>query len=83
MFFSQNPHHVPHKVGQPVEEGLHSTDELHVFGFIHSLLDEEHHKAGRDERHGEDDADGHQHIDWGRHSGKQTGSKVRDIKTVC
>lgn len=55
-------HHIPDKVGQPIKERLHSADKLHVFGLVHSLLDEEDHKAGRDEGHGEDHADGNQHI---------------------
>lgn len=55
-------YHIPDKVGQPVEQRLHSADKLHVFCFIHSLLNEKHHKTGRDEGHGEDDADGHQNI---------------------
>lgn len=55
-------HHIPNKVRQPVEKGLHSTNELHMFGLVYSLLDEEHHKTGRDEGHGEDDTNGHQHV---------------------
>ena len=56
-------HHVPDEVGHPVEQWLHTADELHVFGFTDSLLDEEDHEAGRDEGHGEDHTDGHQHVD--------------------
>lgn len=55
-------YHVPDKVGQPVEEGLYSADKLHVFGLVHSLLNEEDNKTGRDKGHGEDHADGYQHI---------------------
>lgn len=55
-------YHIPDEVGQPIKQRLHSADELHVFGLVHSLLDEEDHKAGRDEGHGEDHADGNQHI---------------------
>lgn len=62
-------YHVPDKVGQPVKERLHSADELHVFGFVHSLLYEEDNETRRDEGHGEDHADGNQHIDRCRHPG--------------
>lgn len=60
-------HHVPDKIRQPVEEGLHTTDELQVLGLVDPLLNEEDHKTGGDEGHGEDDADGHQHVHRGRH----------------
>lgn len=56
-------YHVPNKVGQPVKERLHSADELHVFGFVHSLLDEEDYETRRDKGHGEDHAYGNQHVD--------------------
>lgn len=62
-------HHVPGEGGHPVEQRLHSTNELHVFGFTDSFLDEEDHEASRDERHGKDHADGHQHIHRGRYPG--------------
>lgn len=41
---------------------MHTTDELHVLGLVDSLLNEEDYEAGRDERHGEDHADGHQDV---------------------
>lgn len=63
------PYHVPNKVGQPVKERLHSADELHVFGFVHSLLDEEDNETRGDEGHGEDHADGNQHVDRCCHPG--------------
>lgn len=69
-------HHIPNKVGQPVEQGLHATDELHMFGLCYSLLDEENHKTGRDKGHGEDDANGHQHVHRCRHPKTQ---KVRIV----
>lgn len=37
-----------------------------MFGFVHPLLDEEEDKAGRDEGHGKDNADGHHYISGGR-----------------
>lgn len=55
-------YHIPDKVGQPIEQRLHSADELQVFSLVHSLLDEENNKTGRDKGHGEDHTDGNQHI---------------------
>lgn len=55
-------YHIPHKVCQPIKERLHSADELHVFGFIDSLLDEEDHETGWDEGHGKDHTDGYQYV---------------------
>lgn len=71
-------HHIPHKVSKPVQERLNSTDELHVFGFIHSLLNEEDHKASWDEGHGKDDADGDQNINWGGHPDKKEKKNMSD-----
>lgn len=62
-------YHVPNKVGQPIKERLHSTDELHVFGFVHSLLDEEDNETCGDKGHGEDHTDGNQHVDRCCHPG--------------
>lgn len=36
-----------------------------MLGFVHPLLDEEEDKAGRDEGHGKDNADGHHHVGGG------------------
>lgn len=55
-------HHVPGKIGQPVDSWVYSTDKLQMLGFAHPLLDEEEDKAGRDEGHGKDNADGHHHV---------------------
>lgn len=55
-------HHVPGEVGQPVDGGVDAANELQVLGFANALLDEEEDKAGGDEGHGEDDADGHHHV---------------------
>lgn len=55
-------YHIPHKVGEPVDDGLHSTDELEVLRFADPLLDQEHDKAGWDEGHRKDDTDGHKDI---------------------
>lgn len=62
-------HHVPHEVSHPVEQRLHTADEVHVFGFADALLDEVDHEAGRDEGHGKDHADRHQDINRGGHPG--------------
>lgn len=58
-------YHVPGKIGQPVDSRVYSTDKLQMLGFGHPLLDEEEDKAGRDEGHGKDNADGHHHISRG------------------
>lgn len=71
-------HHVPDEVGQPVEQRLHSADELHVFGLADALLDEEDHKASWDEGHGKDDADGDQNIHRGRHPGVEEEEEEED-----
>lgn len=55
-------HHVPGKTGQPVDSWVYSADKLQMLGFAHPLLDEEEDKAGRDEGHGKDNADGHHHV---------------------
>lgn len=64
-------HHVPDEVGCPVEQRVDAADEVHVFGFTDSLLDEEDHEARGDEGHGENDADGHQDVHGGRHPGDE------------
>lgn len=71
-------HHIPDKVCQPVQEGLHPADELHVLGLVHSLLDEEDHEAGGDEGHGEDHADGNQHVHRCRHPERAQSGGVSD-----
>lgn len=53
---------VPEEVGQPVGGGAHSTDKLEVLGLVHPLLDQIKDKAGRDEGHGKNHADGHYSI---------------------
>lgn len=79
-------HHVPSKVAQPVGDGLHPTDELQMLGLADPLLDEEEHKAGWDEGHGEDHADGDQHVHRCGHpaaegelagSGEPTGAQTQ------
>lgn len=55
---SQSPYHIPDKVGQPVDDRLHTTDELQVFGLADTFLDKEDHKAGRNKGHGKDHTDG-------------------------
>ena len=58
-------YHVPDKISQPVDSWVYSTDKLQMLGFVHPLLDEEEDKAGRDEGHGKDNADGHHHVSGG------------------
>lgn len=58
-------HHVPNKIGQPVDGRVYSADKLQMLGFANPLLDEEEDKAGRNEGHGKDNADGHHHVGGG------------------
>lgn len=58
-------HHVPGKIGQPVDSWVYSTDKLQMLGFVHPLLDQEEDEAGRDEGHGKDNADGHHNVSGG------------------
>lgn len=55
-------HHVPSKIGQPVDGRVDAADKLQMLGLAHTLLDEEKDEAGGDEGHGEDNTDGHHHI---------------------
>ena len=55
-------YHVPDKFGEPVDNSLHSSDELQVLHFADELLDQEHNKAGWEEGHYSSDTDGHKHV---------------------
>lgn len=55
-------HHIPKKVGQPIEVWLNSADKLHMLGLIHSFLNKKDNKAGGNEGHGEDHTNGNQHV---------------------
>lgn len=57
-------HHVPEKVGDPVDHRADSTNKLQMFGLGDTFLNEVEDEAGRDEGHGKDDADGHHSIHW-------------------
>lgn len=59
---SPSPHHVPHVVGQPVDDGIAATHKLQVLGLGRFLRHEENHKAGGHEGHGHDDEDGDDHV---------------------
>ena len=62
MSLPPRPHHVPEEVGHPVDQRADPADELQVLGLGGALLDEVEDEAGRDEGHGEDDADGHHRV---------------------
>lgn len=68
--------HVPYVVGGPVQDGLHSTDKLQVFGFTDTFLDEKQHETSGNEWHGKDNAYGHQDIYWGGHPVEVTEKTV-------
>lgn len=57
-------HHVPEKVGKPVDQRTDSADKLQMFGLGDTFLNEVEDKAGWNEGHGKDDADGHHCIHW-------------------
>ena len=68
-------YHVPDKFGEPVDDRLHSADELQVLRFADALLDQEHDKAGRDEGHREDDTDGHKDVHGCGHPEKDSAAE--------
>lgn len=68
-------YHVPDKIGQPVDDGLHSADELQVLCFADPLLDQEHDEAGRNEGHRKDNTDGHEDIHRCGHPGNRKGNE--------
>lgn len=68
-------YHVPDKIGEPVDDRLHSADELQVLRFADALLDQEHDKAGRDEGHREDDTDGHKDVHGCGHPEKDSAAE--------
>lgn len=55
-------YHVPHVVGQPVDDRITATHKLQVFGLGGFFGHQEYHKAGWDEGHGHNDEDGDHHI---------------------
>lgn len=73
-------HHVPSKIGQPVDGGVDAADKLQMLGLAHPLLDEEEDKAGGYEGHGEDNADGHHHIGRTRPPASKQAPQHRILK---
>lgn len=73
-------HHVPGKIGQPVDGRVDATDKLQMLGLAHPLLDEEEDKAGGDEGHGEDNADGHHHVGGARRPAHKQAHSSTEIK---
>lgn len=59
---ARTSHHVPHVVGQPVNDGIAATHKLQVLGLGRLLRHEENHKAGGHKGHGHDDEDGDDHV---------------------
>ena len=55
-------YHIPNKVSNPVDNPVHSTDNMEVFSFNRSLINKEDHEAGWDKRHRKDDEDGNKYI---------------------
>lgn len=74
-------HHVPKEVGAPVNEGTDATDELQMFGFAHSFLDQVEDKTCRDEGHGKDHTDRDNCIYRGGKSERETKRQKGDRKT--
>lgn len=73
-------HHVPSKIGQPVDGRVDAADKLQMLGLAHPLLDEEEDEAGRDEGHGEDNTDGHHHIGGTRPPASKQAEQHRILK---
>jgi hypothetical protein len=48
-----------------------------MLGFAHTLLDQEHNKAGRDKGHRKDDTDRHEDVDRGGHPRREETVKIR------
>jgi hypothetical protein len=55
-------HHVPEKVCYPVDVWSNTADEVKMFSFGCSFIDQEHHETGRNKRQGEHDANGNQDV---------------------
>lgn len=73
-------HHVPSKIGQPVDGRVDATDKLQMLGLAHPLLDEEEDKAGGYEGHGEDNTDGHHHVGRTRPPASKQAEQHRILK---
>lgn len=71
-------HNIPEEVGQPVGGRAHTADKLQVLGFCHPLLNQVKDKAGWNEGHGENHADGEDNI----HRGGQpaAGPEAGDVR---
>lgn len=65
-------YHVPEEVGHPVDGRTDAADKLQVFGLGDPLLDQIQDKAGRNEGHGKDDANGHHRIHRGGQAVRRT-----------
>lgn len=55
-------YHIPEEVGWPVDSGVDTTHKLQMFGARNPLLDQNHHKTGRNKGHGEDNTGSNQHV---------------------
>lgn len=71
-------HHVPEKVGKPVDQRTDSANKLQMFGLGGTFLNEVEDKAGWNEGHGKDDANGHHRI----HRCGQTGKEKNESFTA-
>ena len=56
--FLPSTDHVPAEAGDPVEDRFDAADQLKVFGFANSLLDQKKDKTGRHRGHGDHDGVG-------------------------
>ena len=59
---TRRTNHIPGTVSYPVNDRIHASDKLQMFGFGRSLIHQEHHEGGWDKRHGRDDEHRDQHI---------------------
>lgn len=70
--YSWSQHHVPEEVGHPVNQRTDTADKLQMLCLCDPLLDQIEDKAGWNEGHCKDDADGHHCIYRGGEAAERT-----------
>lgn len=55
-------YHVPEEVGWPINSGVDTTHKLQVFGAWDPLLNQNHHKTGRNKGHGKNNTGSNQYV---------------------
>jgi len=62
VYTQHTTYHVPDVVGEPVDDAVETADDLQVFGFDRSFIDEKYNEGGGNEGHGTDSEDCYQYI---------------------